>query len=209
MEEKRMANDYEILHSIHIGKQELVLGYSPENKDGMKYMTAYCQQNELYTLYSDALVSENYPEIMEIFGNRIAEQAAKVKEEMAQETEEVFDNRPFDSVRCGVIPGCKVICSNDDLKGKIVIINPESLRFEYRATTHQLMYCTGGFGSYPNSRGSACFCTNLYTGQHTRFERRDILATMEEAALPQWAKDGLKKIKEHHKTETKKDEAER
>lgn len=208
-DEKRMAQDYEILSAVQIGCREIVLGYSPQNKDGMKYMTAYCEQNELYALYTDALVSDNYPEIMEIFGNRVAEQAALVKEEMAQEAKVVPDNRPYDSTRCAVIPGCKLVNHGDDLQNKIVIIKPEKLRFEYQAATHQLMLCTGGFGASPNSRGSACFCTNLYTGKHARFERRDILATMEENALPQWAKDKLKQLFAHQKTERKENEVTR
>lgn len=186
--EKRMAQDYEILNATHIGQREIVFGYSPQNKDGMKYMTAYCDRNDLFALYTDALVSDNYPEIMEIFGNRVAEQAAKVKEEMAQETKEVLDNTPYDSTRCAVIPGCRIVNHKDDLNGKLVIIKPEKLRFEYQAATHQLMLCTGGFGASPNSRGTACFCHNLYSGKSTRYERSDVLATIEPKALPHWAK---------------------
>lgn len=32
-----------------------------------------------------------------------------------------------------------------------------------------------GFAASPNSRGSACYCVNLFSGKSTRFERSDVL----------------------------------
>lgn len=96
---------------------------------------------------------------------------------------------------------------DDDLNNKIVVIKPEVLRREYRRATCQLKLCTGGFGAYPRSRGSACFCIDLYTGKESRYERMDILGTMEPEKLPGWAKHGLLTVqqerakKEPHKGE--------
>ena len=100
--------------------------------------------------------------------------------------------------------------------GKLVVLKadrrdltarPEVLRREYRRATCQLKLCTGGFGAYPRSRGSACFCIDLYTGKESRYERMDILGTMEPEKLPGWAKHGLLTVqqerakKEPHKGE--------
>lgn len=49
----------------------------------------------------------------------------------------------------------------------------------------------GGFGAASNSRGTSCFCHNLYSGHKERFRRRDILGTLEEKELPEWARLGL------------------
>lgn len=44
---------------------------------------------------------------------------------------------------------------------------------------------------HPNSRGTSCFCHNLYSGHKERFRRPDILGTLEEKELPEWARLGL------------------
>lgn len=51
--------------------------------------------------------------------------------------------------------------------------------------------CTGGFGASPRSRGSTCYCVDLYSGKESRFERMDVLGTLEPEQLPEWARLGL------------------
>ena len=84
--------------------------------------------------------------------------------------------------------------------GKLVVLKadrrdltarPEVLRREYRHATCQLQLCTSGSGAYPNSRGTACYCTELYSGQRARFERSDILGVIAPEDLPKWAKHYL------------------
>lgn len=188
---KRTAGDYEIIQSFHLGDQEIVLGYDPNNKDGDNYMTAYCQSNELWRMYTDIKASPDYAEVMEIFATRLAQQAGAVRSQIQQETAVVLDNRPYTATRCKAIPGCKLVDYRDDLNDKIVIVRPDVLRREYQVASHQLMLCVSGFGASPNSRGSACYCVNLLSGESSRFERSDILATLDRASLPEWAEKGL------------------
>ena len=54
MTEKRMAGEYEIVQAISVGPTEIVLGYSPEN-EALPYMTAFCTQNELFTVYQHCI----------------------------------------------------------------------------------------------------------------------------------------------------------
>lgn len=75
-----------------------------------------------------------------------------------------------------------------DIKGKIVIIKPEVLSPEYRRSDYQIKLVQGGFGASANSRGSAVYCHDLYSGKESRFERCDILGVADETKLPQWAK---------------------
>ncbi|MCD8332314.1 MAG: MobA/MobL family protein, partial [Oscillospiraceae bacterium] len=84
-------------------------------------------------------------------------------------------------------------------KGKIIVIRPEVLRREYRQSTHQLKLCTGGFGASPHSRGSAVYCTDLYSGENSRYERRDVLGTLAPEQLPEWARHGLASIEQAEK----------
>ena len=91
---------------------------------------------------------------------------------------------------------CTPLSGEDDLHGKIVVVKPDVLRREYRRATHQLKLCTGGFGASPHSRGTACFCIDLYTGKESRYERMDVMGTMEPENLPGWARHGLTAIQQ-------------
>ena len=43
-DEKRMAGDYEITHSVHIGDKEIVIGEDLDNKDGYFYIRAVLRE---------------------------------------------------------------------------------------------------------------------------------------------------------------------
>lgn len=58
------------------------------------------------------------------------------------------------------------------------------------------MLCDGGFGASPRSRGSACYCVNLYTCKTSRFERRDILGVLKDDQIPKWAQLRLAQSKQ-------------
>ena len=183
--EKRMAGDYEIIQAVQIGDREVVLGENPQDETGMKYMCAFCRQNALFAEYSEVMASDDFPEIVELFGQRVAEQAQKTHIELNKPRIQGIDDRPITA------EGCIPISHEDDLHGKIVVIKPEVLRREYRHATCQLQLCTSGSGAYPNSRGTACYCTELYSGQRARFERSDILGVIAPEDLPKWAKHYL------------------
>lgn len=184
-EEKRMAGDYEIIQAIQIGDREIVLGENPQVETDEKYMCAYCQKNELFAQYSEVMCSDDFPEIVGLFGQRVAEQAEKTRIELNTPKIQGIDDKPITALDC--IP----ISYDDDLHEKIVVIKPEVLRREYRKATRQLKLCIGGFGASPRSRGSACFCIDLYTGKESRYERMDVLGTIEPEQLPRWAQHGL------------------
>ena len=86
---------------------------------------------------------------------------------------------------------CHMVNGSMELSGKIVVVRASALRPEYQSATHQLCICEGGFGAAANSRGPSCFCHNLYSGYKERFRRPDILGTLEEKELPEWARLGL------------------
>ncbi len=190
MDVKRMAGNYEITCSILIGDKEIVLGENLQDTDGVPYMCAYCESNDIFVRYYDAVGSDDYAEVVETFGARVKEQAEKTRAEMLQERKSGIEDKVITA------KDCLSITHADDLNNKVVVIKAEILRPEYRSIGHQLKLCNGGFGASPNSRGSACFCTDLRTGKESRFERWDILGVLDESALPQWAKEGLASIKQ-------------
>ena len=58
--EIRMAGDYEIIHAVQIGDREIVVGENLTAEKGQKYMTAFCEQNDLFALHTEVLVSDDY-----------------------------------------------------------------------------------------------------------------------------------------------------
>lgn len=180
---QRMAGEYSIIQAFHIGDREVVLGENPSDTTGQRYMCAFCQVNEVFAEYSEVLASDDYPQIVKIFGERVAVQAEKTRAE--QEGPEKGSNEPLKGA------DCTLLSSEDDLNGKVIVIKADVLRREYRTAQHQLKLCIGGFGASPHSRGSAVFCQDLCSGQTSRFERRDVLGTMAPEILPTWAKQKL------------------
>mgnify|MGYP006999417062 FL=1 len=208
MTEKRMAGEYEIVQAISVGPTEIVLGYSPENA-ALPYMTAFCTQNELFTAYQHCIADDSYPHILGIFSERMTDAVKELERQLSAENTAAVDNRPYHQQKCLSTEQCSLVSHADDLHQKVVIIKPEVLKPEYQLATRQLYLCTGGFGASPNSRGSACFCTNLFTGKHSRFERSDILATLETDAVPKWAQKKLCKALQSQQKKEKVKEAAR
>lgn len=190
--EKRMAGDYEIIHAFHIGDREIVLGESLNCNPGERYMCAYCQQDEITASYSDVMISDDYCEIAKLYGERLSEQAKKTRMEQFKPKFQGIDTTPL------TYKDCTPISADSNLNGEIVVIRPGVLRREYQNATNQLKLCTGGFGAYPHSRGSACFCVDLYSGEQSRFERQDILGTMDRSKLPEWAVLTLRSYEQGH-----------
>ena len=190
-----MAGDYVIIHAFHIGDREIVLGENPASKGNDRYMCAFCQNTGLMAGYTEMMVSKDYPELARLFGERVAEQAEKTRIDLNGPKIQGIPNEPITA------DGCEVIGYQHDLRGKIVVIKPEVLRPEYRRATSQLQLCTGGFGASPNSRGTACFCTQLYSGKSSYFERSDILGVIAPENLPKWAKHYLECIRQERQAE--------
>lgn len=185
--EKRMAGDYKIFQAVSAGPVEIVMGENEAASPGEKYMCAYCEENDLFTRYDRVMVSDDYVEILQLYGQRIAEEAEKLHDAVTLAPELEINDAPVTG------EGLTPVTSDDDLHDKIILIKPEVFKREYQHATHQYQLCTGGFGASPNSRGNAVFCVNLYTGKTSRFERRDVMAIVGSEQLPEWAKDGLKR----------------
>jgi len=199
-EEKRMAGDYEIIQSFHIGDREIVIGENPNAAPDERFMCAFCVKNEIAVLHSEVMVSDDYTEIVQLFAERIAEQAKKTRESLLSQLPPGADLAIYTAANC------RVISHDDNLNKKVVVIKPEVLRREYQMGPCQLKLCTGGFGASPHSRGSACFCIDLRNGSSSRFERMDVLGTIDRHDLPRWAKDQLAFIEQLRRQEKRREE---
>ena len=182
MEEKRMAGNYEVTTAFEIGTKEIIIGEDKTAAPDERFVVANYENNGIFERYVDALVGGDYAEIVKIFAERVKNEAEKVIDEKSKNS---VDMTPITK------DGCQLLKSDDCIKNKIVVIRADVFKPEYQIATKQLQLCTGGFGAEPNSRGSACFCTNIYSGKEARYERSDILGVIEKDDLPDWARERL------------------
>lgn len=182
-----------VYQDMNIGDKSVMLGKIGAGEYKDKYVCSYTQPENGHYKYTDVTISEDYFEALSAFAQHIQEQTDRTRIEI---TAPFFNGTDLEAIG---IDGCKPLTHEDVLVGKVVVIRADVLRPEYQCATHQLRLCVGGFGAQPFSRGSACFCKNLLTGEEGRFERDEILGTMKRDDLPLWAKQKLEAIQEKEK----------
>lgn len=185
--EKRMAGCWEILHALHIGDKEVVVGENLTEPNEARYMCAYCTANDIMRGYNECMASDDYLEIMELYTERITGQIEAVKAAIAE--------RQLPDVTISA-DQCHKNDFSKSIVGKIVAIRADALRREYRSADHQLVLVNGGFGAAANARGSAVYATNLYSGKESRYERRDVLGEIKPEHIPHWAMERAAHIRE-------------
>lgn len=205
-EDKRKIGDYLVLNSLKIGYKEIVIGEDINAFEGQRYLCCFVEHNTIFEHYDEAIVSDNYAEIIKEFGERIKESATQILQEQELAEKTIGDDNEL------FIDRCDPVSIDDCIENKVLVINGDYLRPEFRRASRQLMLCTGGFGAQPNPRGRTCYCVSLYDGSKTCFYRSDVLGTIEPEKLPDWAKTGLERAKkiaanEKAPTRERKDEA--
>lgn len=179
----RMIENYEVISSIYIGDKELILGEDLSNPDGHCYMTCCGTRNEILEFYSEALVGDDYLEIAEIYANRLQEQISKVKEERISDnviTPEMCDNTIW----------------NDNLVGKILVVNPQHIRPEYRNEQSQIILCKGGNGAIPEGMGMSIFGQYCFSEEKCKYHRGQIMGELKREFYPEWLTKKLSVIEE-------------
>ena len=145
-EEIRKVKNYEIINSMHIGDKEIVIGIDMNNADGMYYMVADCERNELFERYDNALVSDSYIDIAEIYSDRLKEQIEKLKASEINIQQGIITPDMCDSI------------NGKDLEGQIIVIKADVLRPEYRTQAHQIVRCKGGLDDHTGTVPAAHSC---------------------------------------------------
>lgn len=188
-EEKRMISSYEVTQSIHIGKKEVVFGV--DEKEEYPFLVCYCTYDNPLSaeMVTDAVGSDDYLEAMGIFTERVQEQIGLVR---AEQERYQFDMTPL------TIDDCIPDDRNSSIVGKIVAINAEVNRYEYRHSAYQLVLVDGGHGAR-GGRGQAVFGTSLADGKHARWERCDVLGEVKPEKMPDWAKEAAARIQTEEK----------
>ncbi|MEI3580165.1 MAG: hypothetical protein V8Q30_09385 [Acutalibacteraceae bacterium] len=84
-------------------------GKIPRDETGMKYMCAFCRQNALFAEYSEVMASDDFPEIAELFGRRVAEQAQKTRIELNKPRIQGINDRLITAEAAPLFP-VRMIC---------------------------------------------------------------------------------------------------
>ena len=195
MDEKRMVGDYTVINSMYIGHKEIILGENPKAASGERYVCCYAERVMFYEQYLEAQVSDDFAEIVKLYGERVTQAADEIMKETEKVASEIGMNDEITA------KDCKPISYDDAIEDKVIVIRGNVLRPEFRHASHQLMLCTGGFGAQKNARGRTCYCISLYSGKQTSFYRGDVLGVMDKRALPEWAKIGLQNALEIRQNE--------
>lgn len=193
-----MFGDYSVCAEMRIGKYEIVVCESDKAPAEERYLCAYVESNGVFERCTECMVSDNYADIVTLYGERITQKAEEMQKIIEKEGKIAGDDSEIVAEQC--IP----ITEKDNLENKIVVISGNVLLPEYRRATHQIMLCTGGSGAMPMSGGRTCFCKSLLDSHDTRFYRQDVLGILDESRIPEWVKNGMKKIEQQ--SEKKKSE---
>ena len=130
------------------GRKGVILASNEQSTNGDKFMCGFAERNDLFELCSECMVSDDYIEIVHLFGSRVANEAELFKEQV-----EKLDIPITLITEADCIPDHY----SKDINGKIIAIDPKVLKPEFQRADRQLYYVTGGFGASANSRGAPCF----------------------------------------------------
>ena len=186
---KRMAETFEILQAIHIGDKEIVFGEDRGKTNGYCYLLADYTNNDIFGLYSNALLSNDYLEIMEQFTQRVQGQIEAFRAELSQLT------APQTAITA---EQCIPFSYGQNIDGKVVAMRTAALRDEYRVAAYQVKLIDGGFGAQANARGRKVYTVNLYDGHKSYCYREDLYGEIRPEHIPAWAKEKLAELQKQH-----------
>ena len=176
------SENYETLNFLRIGGRDLVLAFSPDSGEYMTFFQESLVSGEY--LYSDLTASADYLKVMRTFTRRLRGQIRKAERQRRRVERCILTEQH-----------CLPDSRTEDLQGKLVILAPSSLAPEYRTSDFQLGYALGGSGCNPDTTGSAVQFVELYSGEYSKWDRRNILGIADPKKLPAWARKKLRNRK--------------
>jgi len=176
--EKRQIEGYTEKVNLQIAGKYVVLAENQE-KDMPWLVCNIRTDNPLgFEERYDGIVTDDYIEAVREFTKRVDTLAETL------ETERRTSGLPAQKLTAAeCIKGSR----DADFENKLIIVKADILAPEYRRAEHQLVLCTGGFGSHPNARGNAVFVEELYSGAKMRYERYQVEGLADLSKLPEWA----------------------
>ena len=92
MDKKRMVGDYTVINSMYIGHREIILGENPKAASGERYVCCYAERVMFYEQYLEAKVSDDFAEIVKLYGERVTQAADEIMKETEKVTSEIGMN---------------------------------------------------------------------------------------------------------------------
>ena len=177
-DEKRMIDNYEVKQAIHLAGGEVVLAEDASAAE--PFMVCDCSWDNPFSVevYTNIMVSADYLEVMKEFLDRAALRVELIEQERSKRG---VSNIPLRDDDC--IPGSR----GWNYENRLIVIQSEKITPSARTADHQLLLATGGNGGDPDARGNAVFCTNLFTGKATRWERYHVAGVIRPDRMPEWA----------------------
>lgn len=175
-------NGYTPIHYFDFGDRMLLV---LENKnEQLRYACGFYECSDFgYERIADCVLSDNYITIMQGFSKRTVEQVedwCKVNPKKLR----VYEKDKYSPIQ-----------SNDDLTGKVVVLEADFLRRECQCAEHQLFFVTGGNGAKPNAIGTKVYGYDLYSKDSSYVRRASISGIADNNKLPEWATINLDAIK--------------
>ena len=92
MDDKRMIGDYTVLNSMYVGHKEIAICENQKAAKDERYLCCYIENVIVFERYTEALVSDDFAEIAQVFGERIASAAEEIIKETEKANEKVGAN---------------------------------------------------------------------------------------------------------------------
>lgn len=198
MEEKEYAGGYRIEQMLRFGKKHFVLGFDDRAEE--KYLLAERHTNAFGYEYTEAVVSNDYLEIVEELTIRMREELECVREERAK--------RQSDGVPFGP-EACCAESSKMNFENQILILNPTFLAPEYRTKEDQMVLAISGFGCTPGRRSHKIYCQSLCDGEKFYIRGYDVLGVLDSQNVPEWAANKANVIRQKERKARQKFNGER
>ena len=187
-ERREKAGGFEIAEELRFGGKTLILGFSDRENAKLPYMTCFKETNLLHeVVFTDAFLSNDYLEVMEVFSERLRNAVRRVKGARNKR------NVPFSVLTA---EHCLPDEPRRNLAGKLVVITPSSLAPEYRTSDFQLGLAVGDSECEHSAGCRKIFFRELFSGKTAEWSFKDILGVANPEKLPAWAQ---KKLKQHRK----------
>ena len=177
-----MGDNYETLNAVRIGGKNLVLAFDPGSGS---YVTFYREATFTGSyLYSGLTSGGDYLKMMGLFSRRLRREIRKVSRQRRRVSRVILTGQH-----------CLSDSQDEDLQGRLVVLASSSLAPEYRTSDYQLGYAMGGSGCKPDTDDGTVQFVELYSGDYSKWDRRDIMGIADPKQLPAWARKKLRNQK--------------
>lgn len=186
-DEEVIVEDYKVIERTVIAAEGFFLAEYVGNGTNEKYASGTIDRSKLdfgFEQYQFRYLSDDYLDVVKFYHQNIISKIEQFKEMSADIPKGLFTKKH-----------CNPLDSVPTLAGEIVVQSVDVLFPEYRNASNQIYLATAGNGCRGNVRGSAVYAVNLYSGEHTRLERYDLIGILRKEHIPNWAKKTYETIR--------------